>query len=57
MNDSIVQDFAAMGLDQPTVELDRAFVFDSRSWQGALKPLVISRGLGSRVRDNAGRVQ
>lgn|GEM_PF-2008907 len=57
MNDSIVQDFAAMGLDQPTVELDRAFVFHSRSAQGALKPLVISRGLGSRVRDNAGRVQ
>jgi len=57
VNDSIVQDFAAMGLDQPTVELDRAFVFHSRSAQGALKPLVISRGLGSRVRDNAGRVQ
>ena len=46
-----------MGLDQPTVEFDRAFVFHSQSAQGALKPLVISRGLGSWVRDNAGRVQ
>jgi taurine--2-oxoglutarate transaminase len=37
------------------VELDRAFVFHSWSAQGALKPLVISGGLGSRVWDNVGR--
>lgn len=55
MNDSTVQDSAAARLDQRTVELDRAFVFHSWSAQGALKPLVISGGLGSRVWDNAGR--
>jgi taurine--2-oxoglutarate transaminase len=55
VNDSTVQDSAAARLDQRTVELDRAFVFHSWSAQGALKPLVISGGLGSRVWDNAGR--
>ncbi|SDK93105.1 taurine---2-oxoglutarate transaminase [Cryobacterium psychrotolerans] len=46
---------AGAGLDQRTVELDRAFVFHSWSAQGALNPLVIAGGLGSRVWDNAGR--
>ena len=55
MNDSTIQDSAAIALDQRTVELDRAFVFHSWSAQGALKPLVIAGGLGSRVWDNAGR--
>ena len=54
-HDSIALDSAGAALDQRTVELDRAFVFHSWSAQGALKPLVIAGGLGSRVWDNAGR--
>ncbi|TFC85444.1 aspartate aminotransferase family protein [Cryobacterium sp. TmT2-59] len=55
MNATTVNDTAGAGLDQRTVELDRAFVFHSWSAQGALAPLVIAGGLGSCVWDNAGR--
>jgi taurine--2-oxoglutarate transaminase len=59
VNDSTVNgstpDSALAGLDERTVELDRAFVFHSWSAQGALKPFVVAGGLGSRVWDHAGR--
>ena len=59
MNDSTINgstpDSALAGLDERTVELDRAFVFHSWSAQGALKPFVVAGGLGSRVWDHAGR--
>lgn len=42
-------------LDRHTVELDRAHVFHSWSAQGALTPMVVAGGLGSRVWDHAGR--
>lgn len=42
-------------LDQRTVELDRAHVFHSWSAQGALAPMVVAGGLGSRVWNHAGR--
>ena len=42
-------------LDALTYELDRAHVFHSWSAQGALTPLVIAGGEGSRVWDHAGR--
>ncbi len=43
------------GLDQLTHDLDRAHVFHSWSAQGALDPLVIAGGRGTRVWDHAGR--
>jgi len=43
-------------MDARTVELDRAHVFHSWSAQGALKPLVLAGGLGSKVWDHSGRV-
>lgn len=43
------------GLDQYTVELDRAHVFHSWSAQGALAPMVVAGGRGSTVWDHAGR--
>ena len=55
MIDNALQESEAVALDRRTVELDRAFVFHSWSAQGALQPLVLSGGLGSRVWDNAGR--
>jgi len=59
VNDSTINgstpDSALAGLDERTVELDRAFVFHSWSAQGALKPFVVAGGLGSRVWDHAGR--
>jgi taurine--2-oxoglutarate transaminase len=59
VNDSTVNgstpNSALAGLDERTVELDRAFVFHSWSAQGALKPFVVAGGLGSRVWDHAGR--
>jgi taurine---2-oxoglutarate transaminase len=42
-------------LDSLTYQLDRAHVFHSWSAQGALTPMVIAGGEGSRVWDNAGR--
>jgi taurine--2-oxoglutarate transaminase len=42
-------------LDRHTVELDRAHVFHSWSAQGALAPMVVAGGLGSRVWDHSGR--
>ena len=42
-------------LDRRTVELDRAHVFHSWSAQGALAPMVVAGGLGSRVWNHAGR--
>ncbi len=41
-------------LDRHVVELDRAHVFHSWSAQGALTPMVVAGGLGSRVWDHAG---
>ncbi len=43
------------GLDEYVVGLDRAHVFHSWSAQGALSPMVVAGGLGSRVWDHAGR--
>lgn len=42
-------------LDALTYDLDRAHVFHSWSAQGALKPMVIAGGSGSRLWDHAGR--
>lgn len=42
-------------LDARAVELDRAHVFHSWSAQGALAPLVIAGGRGSRIHDHSGR--
>ncbi|HVX56016.1 aminotransferase class III-fold pyridoxal phosphate-dependent enzyme, partial [Nocardioides sp.] len=42
-------------LDSRTFDLDRAHVFHSWSAQGALVPLVLAGGSGSRVWDHAGR--
>ncbi len=47
---------ALLDMDARTVELDRAHVFHSWSAQGALKPLVLAGGLGSKVWDHSGRV-
>lgn len=44
----------AVDLDARTYELDRAHVFHSWSAQGALKPLVLAGGSGTRVWDHAG---
>ncbi len=46
---------ATGALNERTVELDRAYVFHSWSAQGALDPLVVAGGSGSRVWDYAGR--
>lgn len=43
------------GLDARARELDRAHVFHSWSAQGALSPMVVAGGLGSRVWDHEGR--
>jgi taurine---2-oxoglutarate transaminase len=43
------------GLDEYVVELDRAHVFHSWSAQGALSPMVVAGGSGSRVWDHSGR--
>ncbi|MGK2876305.1 MAG: aspartate aminotransferase family protein [Nocardioides sp.] len=42
-------------LDSRATDLDRAHVFHSWSAQGALKPLVLAGGLGTRVWDHSGR--
>ncbi len=42
-------------LDARTFELDRAHVFHSWSAQGALSPLVLAGGSGTRVWDHSGR--
>ncbi len=55
VSETLPQNSALLGLDERTVELDRAHVFHSWSAQGALKPLVLAGGLGSTVWDHAGR--
>lgn len=55
VNETTVTDTTQAGLNERTIELDRAHVFHSWSAQAALKPLVIAGGLGCRVWDHAGR--